>query len=928
MPSVKNFEYLILDFETTGLSAAESEIIEIGALAVQGLTPLAQLNCLVKPKKEVPKAISQLTGITPEMLEDQLPLEDVLSRFLEFVGNRPIVAHNCSMEESFITEHIAPHAPTHSFEFFNSIEPLALIFPDSPSHSMESLRKLCKVDSDNSHRAFKDCEDLLKILTYSRDVLFNDRGQIQTIVEKTLGKDWWWSWLFGLPNETTYEPKSLLDAIKRHPLGDFVQKATKKEKINDNLVTEALHGKNIISTRSFEYRKAQEEMTQAVKTALIEEERIAIEAPTGTGKSVAYLIPSVLAAVSSDTPVVVSTHSKSLQDQLLKKDVPVTTELLGLDKLKATTVKGQENYVCLRKLYELASTITDDTSYDEKFCLAYLLALSSVSDTAETDTVSNYLKQNFPSFNEIISNVSSHFTTTKGQSCRFYDHCHFFNSARLAHSSQIIIANHALVFRWPNHLPDIRNIIFDEAHHLEDQITDAFSIEVEEETVAENLNRLSRKHGKRRVGDCTQLAMLIRQLKLSARFTDKDPSKYIEELTETAKNRLLQLTSLIPLVLPKNRQGTEGYEEPIHLNAKPALSTLVDTLSNLGASLADIADYLKAAIDACEGSSIKNDLTFDILLGHAARFDEFQKQLKIMTDFSDCNYLRIIYWHPREYIWRASAQPIEVAKLAAEFWKERRTIVLTSATLSGGKTSCFLTDRIGLELSKPLLSLPSPYNLKELATVFIPHDIGPPGTQGHLDALIGFTEQMATLLKGKTMLLISSNRRLRIAAETLRERLTKRGIEVFDSVSDRRAIDIFKTSKNALLIGSEKYGEGIDIPGQRLSCVIIEKINEAMTRTPIAEARKLKTKFPLYDYDFPLRMQWLKQRAGRLIRSPTDTGVVVIFDPRYNNWTQASRDFVNRTLAPIPIQTGSRDQILINVENTLAVNLVLNQMRE
>lgn len=247
------------------------------------------------------------------------------------------------------------------------------------------------------------------------------------------------------------------------------------------------------------------------------------------------------------------------------------------------------------------------------------------------------------------------------------------------------------------------------------------------------------------------------------------------------------------------------------------------------------------------------------------------------------------------------------------FFATKRSVVVTSATLSAGTQTEFVTSRVGLKLAKPLLQLPSPYSLEKAATVYFPTTLSPPGTPGHLDALISFAESVAMELGGRTLLLMSSNRRLRVATERLRERLLKSRIEIFDSVSDRRAVDGFLASDRALLIGGERYGEGLDIPGPKLTCVILEKINEAMTRSPLAEARKARTKFALFDYDFPLRMIWLKQRVGRLIRSPTDTGAVVVFDPRYAGWSQGSRVQVERTLAPMPIRVLSPDDIALEI---------------
>jgi ATP-dependent DNA helicase DinG len=278
--------------------------------------------------------------------------------------------------------------------------------------------------------------------------------------------------------------------------------------------------------------------------------------------------------------------------------------------------------------------------------------------------------------------------------------------------------------------------------------------------------------------------------------------------------------------------------------------------------------------------------------------------------------LRLIYWNPRENTRRHEVTPIEVRELANDFFAEARAVALTSATLSSGANPTFITDRIGLSLTKPFASLPSPYPLKDQAIAYFPSDVSQPGTPAHLDAIISFTEQTARILGGRTMLLMTANSRLKRAAEVLRERLEKHGIQVFDSVSDRRAIDAFRGTERALLIGSERYGEGIDLPGRQLACVIIEKMNESMTRGPLADARKSRSRFGLFDYDFPLRMIWLKQRVGRLIRSGDDRGAIVVFDPRFHGWSTPSKKIVVAALDPIPVHGATRDEILMRIEST------------
>ncbi|MBC7693597.1 MAG: hypothetical protein H7222_17665 [Methylotenera sp.] len=931
--------YIILDFETTGLDPETSEIIEIGAIRVKGLEASERYHTLVKPKGELPLAISQLTGITSEMISTAPPLRDVVLAFSDFLGDLPIVAHNSSLEQGFLDHHVSPMISGRAFSVYNSIDPLAILLPDHASHSMESLRKWAGVDLENAHRADKDCEDLLKVLAYSQDWMKTYRPQIANIVQKILGTvddlgSWWWSWFFDQPRGTD----SLAELMKRPNLGDLKQMTSLdadrdpesqqkaiREFVKKEAISEALHGPGSEAGKSkgpegaFHHRESQEVMAQSVRQAIADSQKIAIEAPTGTGKSVAYLLPGILAAKASGAPLIVSTHSKSLQDQLFEKDLPLVRKLLNQPELRATTVKGQENYLCLRKLnqeIELMPEATSDATIEERYCVAFIIALANVSKVAELDRVSHYLQIRFQAMRPLLERVRAHHTTTKGPPCPFYKSCHYFDSARIAHASDVVIANHSLVFHWPEHLPKIRNVVFDEAHHLEDQITEAYSEKLSEIEIADAVERFAKKP-KRGGGDGAKIAYLLSKLILPAIY-ELNPADQLAKFCDAIKSRLNQLQTLIPAALNQKRgpRANDGFEEFLDLAviAKAGPATLLEGLTNLVGAVADLNAYLAAGVKASSSGPYKTDSAFDTLNTQSGRFSDFEEVLRKTVDDSEANYLRLLFWNPKENVWRLRVAPIEVQELGKAFFADKRSAVLTSATLSTGSSPTWVTDRIGLKLSREFSSLPSPYALESQAVVMIPSDVSQPGTPGHAEALIGFTEQVATILGGRTLLLMTSNARLKAAAEILRTRLQKHGITVLDSLSDRRAADIFKNTERAVLIGSERYGEGLDIPGKALSCVIVEKINEAMTRGPLAEARKAKTQFGLYEYDFPLRMMWLKQRVGRLIRSTTDTGVVVVFDPRYHSWSQPSQRHVKLALAPIPIQAGTRDQLLLAIE--------------
>lgn len=920
-------DYVLLDFETTGLEPGKSEIIEIGAIRVSGFEETARYHTLVRPEKgEIPRLISELTGITNAMVADAPTMGDVARKFADFLGDSPIVAHNSSLEQGFLDEHLSPRVGGVSFTVHNSIDPLALLLPDTGSHSMESMRKWAGVDLENAHRADKDCTDLLKVMKYAHDWMVRERPWMGSLVSELM-PGWWWEWFFEAGSEALEDHPTVLDLLRREPLGDLkelssldeAKEVAAKITIDKKVVDHALHPKH--ASRPFEFRESQAQMSEKIRVAFSEGEKIAIEAPTGTGKSVAYLVPGILASKAAGSPLVVSTHSKALQDQLFEKDIPLAGELLKDDldgkPIRSTTVKGQENYICLRKLHQevlFSPPPENEAGMQERYALATLVALSKVSRVAELDRVSHYIRSRITPMESMVERVRSHYTTTKGPPCPFYKSCHFFNSARIAHQSDVVIANHSLVFHWPDHMPKIRNLVFDEAHHLEDQITDAYSLGVTEIDLAHALDRLSTKTKNKRNSDAPKIQRVLDGLTLP---TGSSGEKTIGDFAEVLNEKMRETSNLIQSAVTRKRnRDSNGYEESLDLSAFTK-DPLLDGLRNFSAKIDSFVEFLNAAVKAVNGGPSKTDPAADLLQLQAFKFAEFQNALKAAIDSESeesKNRLRLLLWNPRESLWKLRVHPILVKEQGKEFFQDTRSVVMTSATLSSGANPTFVTDRIGVELSKPFISLPSPYPLEKQAIAFLPSDVPQPGTPGHLENLIGFTESMARILGGRTMLLMTANHRLKAAAEALRAKLEPHGIQVFDSVSDRRAIDSFRTTERALLIGSERYGEGVDIPGRQLACVIVEKINEAMTRGPLAEARKARTRFGLFDYDFPLRMMWLKQRVGRLIRSPTDRGVVVIFDPRFHSWSAPSQGNVIAALAPMPVRGGTRDQILMQIE--------------
>ncbi|RYZ68991.1 MAG: 3'-5' exonuclease, partial [Proteobacteria bacterium] len=223
MPASPQFplqDYILLDFETTGLSSTQDEIIEVGAIRMSGFEKIEEFQCFVKPSKEIPTAIIQLTGISNEMVAGAESIEQVAPKLAEFLSDLPLVAHNSQMEQEFLDQHVSPRVGGLAYTVHNSIEPLALILPDRSSHSLENLRIWAGETSAQSHRALQDCEDLLYVLKYAYDYCAKERPWIASLSHHMLAH-WWWNWMFepiALAQESEF---ALLDLFLRTSMGDL-----------------------------------------------------------------------------------------------------------------------------------------------------------------------------------------------------------------------------------------------------------------------------------------------------------------------------------------------------------------------------------------------------------------------------------------------------------------------------------------------------------------------------------------------------------------------------------------------------------------------------------------------------------------------------------------------------------------------------------
>ena len=563
----------------------------------------------------------------------------------------------------------------------------------------------------------------------------------------------------------------------------------------------------------FEPRPEQAALAEAVAGAFATGEHLVAEAGTGTGKSLAYLIP----ALASGQRVVVATATKALQEQLFEKDVPSAARALGRD-VRVVVLKGRQNYVCRKQLQTFGPMLLRDAR-DE----AAYTAIEPWLDTTETgDRAELEVEPSEALWAELA--VGS--DRCAGRRCPFLSTCYSEAARDRASDAELVIANHALYFADlaadGGVLPEHDAVVFDEAHRLE-------------ETAATWLGGRISRAGIRRLAHDVERACREADETFPARAFDR---------AERAADRLLLAVSP-----PSGRKRLR--EVPIEV----AL-VLVD-------AFAALANELQGRAEGLDQLSRR-------ALGLA-------KQVEACLEPADLE--RVVWAEPDALAWA----PVDVSgQLRDRLWGEERTAVLVSATLTTGQDATFVRRRLGLDRARELI-VGSPFDYREQALLYVPEAMPDPRADGFTERVADETASLLALSRGRALVLTSSYRALGI----LRERLVGRvpyDVLVQGDAPRERLLERFRDEVDSVLLATATFWQGVDIPGESLSLLVIDKLPFSAPGDPLHEARCEAVEANggdwFRDFALPSAVLQLRQGFGRLIRSHADSGVVAILDPR------------------------------------------------
>ena len=899
--------WVSLDLETTGLSSDADEIIEVGAVKFQGPRTLDTFQSFVNPLRPLNAFVRRYTGITQEDVDGAPPFSAVARDLVPFIGPAPIVGHNVAFDLGFLSAKglrlSNPRTDTWDLAF--------VLMPECREYSLAKLARTLGITHPRPHRAVEDAlttrDVFLKLAETAQDLDVLTLAEMERLASRS---SWVLSYLLrrlessagaGMPAPGSLRQKAGSGVgVMGLDFRDIKERLQHRRALRPNQKVRPLDVEQVEALLmedgalagampAFEERAEQISMARAVATAINENHRLIVEAGTGVGKSLAYLLPAVLYAIMNNKRVVVSTNTINLQEQLLGKDVPTlvsaleSMEVPSVEDLRYTVLKGRANYLCLKRWSHLRSS--DSLSDDEARLLSKVLVWMPSTATGDRSELNLGSRNSAAPWDRLSAQGA--------QDCIGVNGVCFLRAARdRAAAAHLVIVNHALLMSdlvaARALIPDYDILIVDEAHHLEEEATRLLGFEIAQVSLDDHLQSLG---GDRGLLNRAVIAFRGSPVADSRRKDVEEMAARISDLLPSVRDDIAGMFRVLGGLVDDTTRAGAANERDTRITgatrSQPAWSQLEIQWENVDVSLGELYNRISALVTALEGLDEAGLTDYEGLLMEAVnalqRNGELKDQLK---EFIPHPKTDGIYWVTRA---QRSADltlhsaPLHVGEqLEKLLFAQKETVILTSATLSTNGTFDHIRERTGFSDARDLL-LGSPFDYPKAALMCVPQDVPEPTAWAYQPAIEQAISEATVAAGGGTMALFTSHASLQATAEAIRGNLKARDFDVLAQGIDgtpHQVLDKFLDNPRSVLLGTSSFWEGVDLAGEALKVLLLARLPFSVPTQPVFQARSELYEDSFESYALPQAILRLRQGFGRLIRTRTDKGVVVILDRR------------------------------------------------
>jgi len=920
-------KFVVIDLETTGNAPKKGDkIIQFAAVVVENGKITEEFSSLINPGQTISPFIEELTGLTDEMVKDAPVFSEIAPKVVSLLDDAYFVAHNVLFDLSFLQEELSEAGfPSFYGPILDTVEMARVLLPTADSYQLSELAAQEGFDHERPHQADSDAYVTAELLLLMMDRLYqlpqNTVRQLQRL-SGGLKSD-----LDLLIDQVISEKESSIETLAEDleiHRGITLRKYQANEgqdasEVNQKMAYPVEKADKIELLKKafpdFELRMGQFQMMDSVFCAFNEGNHTMIEAGTGVGKSLAYLIPAAFYGKQINKPIVISTYTTQLQEQLLNKDIPLLKNMIPFP-IHAVLLKGRSHYLSLAKFEQALKEIEDN--YDIILTKMQILVWLTETSTGDVDELN--LSSGGRTFWNKIKNDETVFFQKKTWLAKDF----YLRARKAAEKSEMIITNHSFLMSDLTAdkaiLPSYSHVVIDEGHHFVKAAGKYFGLSLDYLSTRILLNQIGNY-------DQKQLLYKLEQLLEKANLSERRLAHSFE-ISQLMQNLTFEMDEFFKVIgiFAKRKAKSRKNEHRISCRFSfndssrewQAMKTEAERFMFLMKDLiAILQDRLEVTSNGQISLSAKEKSLLDELTSAIGQLEKLTKAIRGIFLFPEEGYVAWIEMDVRsaQNATTVYLQPVSIGSfLQDRFFREKKSAVITSATLSVKNSFDYMMSEMGLtSFDCTVEQIQSPFDYTEQVKLMVPDDLPEVNAvplEEYVAAISEHIISIAEATKGRMLILFTSHEMLKKTHELIKESgflddfaIIAQGIS---SGSRSRLTRNFQRFDKAILLGTNSFWEGIDIPGEDLTCLIIVRLPFSPPDEPMTEAKceliKEKGGNPFADYCLPEAVIRFKQGFGRLIRTTKDRGFIFVFDRRIIT-TSYGKAFLN-SIPPIPVEKG------------------------